>query len=201
MNSLSLSSASDGNDTVEVMLDPVGYAEKPPKKNPENPAKGNPEYGAISNRLSVNQRTLTLEELAEAITNGHAFCPGVMSGGKRNIPSWTAQYLFALDFDDYWTIPLFMETCNRWDITPRFVYPSFSHREDDHRFRAIFVPDQVITDPRLASLVLDIFYRMFTIETNTGKISPGPAQISISQQCQNPQSCEDGVFLFYVISG
>ncbi len=139
---------------AEVMLDRTQYQSKPPKKQPS--------WVSISNALANNRECVSIEELAALLTSGCSFCPGVFSGGKRSNDSWVQQQVFGLDFDGGYTIEQFQEDCLKWRVQPAFAYPTFNHSENDHRFRAVFVCDHVITDIRLRNLVQGQLMLMFS---------------------------------------
>lgn len=146
--------------TVEVMLDKTEYKEKPPK--------GNYLWAVINNAVAQNTESVTLPELAQLLTRGCTFAPGVFVDGKRSNDTWVRQQVFALDFDHDYTIEDFQQTCEELDIHPAFIYPSFNHTDEVHRFRAIFVADTIISDIRLRKLVQGLLMLAFT-KTSTGK--------------------------------
>ena len=47
-----------------------------------------------------------------------------------------------LDFDHNTTIQKELQVCNTLNIVPVFGYTSFSHSEEEHRFRLAFVTDE-----------------------------------------------------------
>lgn len=94
---------------------------------------------------SLTQTDITIENLAEALVNGASFKPGVLQGGMK-ADDWTQQQLFGLDFDDGTRIDEAYIKVTSLGITPCFMYTTFSHKEEHHKFRMIFCNDTVIAD-------------------------------------------------------
>ena len=91
------------------------------------------------------QVNITIENLADALVHGASFKPGVLSGGNK-AENWIEQQLFGLDFDDGIRIEEAYNKVISLGITPCFMYTTFSHKEEHHKFRMIFCNDTVITD-------------------------------------------------------
>lgn len=94
---------------------------------------------------SLTQVNITIENLADALVHGASFKPGVLSGGNK-AENWIEQQLFGLDFDDGIKIEEAYNKVISLGITPCFMYTTFSHKEEHHKFRMIFCNDTVITD-------------------------------------------------------
>ena len=94
---------------------------------------------------SLTQADITIENLADALVNGASFKPGVLVGGNK-AENWYQQQLFGLDFDDGIRIEEAYNKVISLGITPCFMYTTFSHKEEHHKFRMIFCNDTVITD-------------------------------------------------------
>lgn len=88
---------------------------------------------------------ITIENLADALIHGASFKPGVLAGGNK-AKNWIEQQLFGLDFDDGIRIEEAYNKVISLGITPCFMYTTFSHKEEHHKFRMIFCNDTVITD-------------------------------------------------------
>lgn len=88
---------------------------------------------------------ITIEKLAEELVHGASFKPGVLQGGMK-ADNWTQQQLFGLDFDDGIRIDDVYNKVIFLGITPCFMYTTFSHKEEHHKFRMIFCNDTIITD-------------------------------------------------------
>ena len=94
---------------------------------------------------SLTQADITIENLAGALVNGASFKPAVLVGGNK-AENWYQQQLFGLDFDDGIGIEEAYNKVISLGITPCFMYTTFSHKEEHHKFRMIFCNDSVITD-------------------------------------------------------
>ena len=94
---------------------------------------------------SLIQVNITIENLADALVHGASFKPGVLAGGNK-AENWIEQQLFGLDFDDGIRIEEAYNKVISLEITPCFMYTTFSHKEEHHKFRMIFCNDTVITD-------------------------------------------------------
>ena len=94
---------------------------------------------------SMTQVNITIENLADALVHGASFKPGVLAGGNK-AENWIEQQLFGLDFDDGIKIEEAYNKVISLGITPCFMYTTFSHKEEHHKFRMIFCNDIVITD-------------------------------------------------------
>ncbi len=94
---------------------------------------------------SLTQVNITIENLADALVHGASFKPGVLAGGNK-AENWIEQQLFGLDFDDGIRIEEAYNKVISLGITPCFMYTTFSHKEEHHKFRMIFCNDTVITD-------------------------------------------------------
>ena len=94
---------------------------------------------------SLTQTDITIEKLADTLCHGASFKPGVLVGGNK-AENWYQQQLFGLDFDDGIRIEEAYSKVISLGIIPCFMYTTFSHKEEHHKFRMIFCNDTVITD-------------------------------------------------------
>lgn len=94
---------------------------------------------------SLTQADITIEKLADALCHGASFKPGVLVGGNK-AENWYQQQLFGLDFDDGIRIEDAYNKVISLGMVPCFMYTTFSHKEEHHKFRMIFCNDTVITD-------------------------------------------------------
>ena len=139
---------------IDVMLDRTQYRSKP--------ARGDPAWARINHAVAHNRESIGLPELAHLLTQGCSFTPGVFRDGKRSNDTWVQQQAFGLDFDHDYRIEDFLAACDEWSVYPAFTYPTFNHTEQEHRFRAVFINDGVVTDKRLRTLVQGLLMLMFT---------------------------------------
>lgn len=94
---------------------------------------------------SLKQTSISIEDLANALVHGASFKPAALTGGNKS-ENWTQQQLFGLDFDDGISIENAHNKVMSLGITPCFMYTTFSHKEDHHKFRMVFCNDTVITN-------------------------------------------------------
>lgn len=94
---------------------------------------------------SLTQTDITIKDLADALCHGASFKPGVLQDGRK-AENWVQQQFFGLDFDDGIRIEEAYNKVISLEITPCFIYTTFSHKEEHHKFRMIFCNDKVVTD-------------------------------------------------------
>lgn len=94
---------------------------------------------------SISPTEITIKELADALCHGATFKPGYLQGGNK-AENWTQQQLFGLDFDEGTHIEDAYNKVISLGLTPCFMYTTFSHSEEKHKFRMVFCNDVVITD-------------------------------------------------------
>lgn len=92
----------------------------------------------------IVQDEIEIKDLAHGLCNGMTCKPALLNGTKS--ADWIQQQVFALDFDHDTTIEQELQNCNTYGIIPAFGYTSFSHSEEEHHFRLVFITDEVITD-------------------------------------------------------
>lgn len=130
--------------------------------------------GLITNDLS--QVDTELQVLAEALVNGASFCPAVLVGGK-GAANWREQQIFALDIEKGLKIDEAMDIVKNYGLSPCFLYTTFSHTEEAHRFRIIFCNDVPITDgdkrDRLQAVLMSLFYGADPVCKNRNRIFLG----------------------------
>ena len=120
------------------------------------------DMGLITSRLNQTQSTaLSVASLAYSVgATGHTFAPAQYNG-NRSSENWISQQVFPIDIDDGLTIPSFLQRCQTLDIHPAFIYTTFRHTTAAHRYRAVFVMDQVITDDRVREFINRMFLAAF----------------------------------------
>jgi hypothetical protein len=123
-----------GGMPMKVMLDQQAFNEKP---------KGY-EIGVISKRIINNPVDISVEELANELGNGKTFVPATLKEAngvlRRSIENWESQQIFALDFDE----GLRLDEALKDDFlieNAAFLYTTFSHTNEQHKFRVVFVLD------------------------------------------------------------
>ena len=101
------------------------------------------QMGLIVKRAKITD--ITLEELADDLVHGASFRPGILIGGK-GAANWKRQQVFALDIEHSHTIEEAYKKSISLGLIPCFMYTSFSHTDEDHRFRMVYCADRVIFD-------------------------------------------------------
>lgn len=132
---------------VKLMLDKHEFQAKPTGF----------ETGGIQKRIA--QTEIEIEELANGLCHGYTCKPALLIGSKS--ADWIEQQVFMLDFDHGTTVGEQLITAEQLGITPVFLYTSFSHTEQEHRFRMVFINDSIITDVekrnKLQSTLIHLF--------------------------------------------
>lgn len=120
---------------MKLMLDTIEYQRKP---------EGN-KAGGISNRIIKTPVDISIEELANNLVKGKTFIPAYFKEKegmiRRNKDYWHSQEIIALDFDDGMTLD---EAVKEFSDTAVFIYTTFSHTEEHHKFRVVFMLDKII---------------------------------------------------------
>lgn len=122
----------------------VMFYEKQYERKPEGS-----EIGAVQKGLKPTE--IEIEDLATAMSRGATFKPAFLNGTKSS--DFISQQLFALDFDEGTTIQNELNRCRELNIMPVFGYTTFSHKEEQHKFRLVFCADRVISDIGLRNSV------------------------------------------------
>lgn len=134
---------------VKLMLDTKEFTKKP----------NGYETSEIQKR--IKQTEIEIEELAIGLCNGMTCKPALLNGTKS--VDWVQQEIFMLDFDHDTSINEELENCKQLNIMPAFLYTSFSHSEQEHHFRMVFISDKVISDVdtrnKLQSTLINTFFK------------------------------------------
>lgn len=93
---------------------------------------------------ALKPTSIDIRILAEGLSHGCTFKPAFLNGTTSK--GFISQEIFALDFDDGFTIDEALNRCKQKNIFPAFGYTSFSHKPDHHKFRLIFHSDKIIKD-------------------------------------------------------
>lgn len=148
---------------VNVMLDKTRYNSKPSGE----------ETAIIQNRLIKTH--IKLEELSHELCNGCSFRPAILGNLKDN--SFIEQQLFGLDFDENTTIENEIAYAKAINLEPVFVYTTFSHTEQNHKFRMVFCADTLIHDKNtrdnVQNILMHIFNNCDTVAKNSGRLFYG----------------------------
>lgn len=142
---------------IKVQLSDLRYTMKP--MNP----------GKITKELENKSVEIDIMELAQAVgEEGRTFTPACYRGVRRR-ENFIEQQVFALDFDDDFTIEEFKRKTTRYEIYPAIIYETFSSTEQNVRFRAIFVNDCVISNRKVAEILIQMLLKIFPEADNKCK--------------------------------
>ena len=121
---------------VKVIIDEKGYQNKP--KN---------YMGAITKRMAdhKNAYEVDLNQLANYITNGHAFAISYAEGGMSD-NNFISSDLVGLDFDGELTVNEVLDKLKDYHIPANIVYYTYSHGEKGERFRVITALSETVTN-------------------------------------------------------
>lgn len=120
---------------VQVLLDKEHYKHKPQDK----------EVITLTKKLPQSKLSVTLKDLADAVSSGCTWKASVMSDTTND--SFVASQIVALDVDNknsYTSVEDFMALNHKYQ--PCFLYETFSSTKEHERFRVIYVFDKAITD-------------------------------------------------------
>ena len=148
---------------IVCMFDIVEYNSKPNGK----------EAAKIKNRIpSLERKQYTLQEILDSIVKGKTIIPaGIKSNAKQNFIN---QSIFLVDFDNtkngiqmtskeegHVTVEKVLKYCESINFMPTFIYNTFSHTEEQHKFRIAYVFNKPIIDYKIAEKIpkklLEIF--------------------------------------------
>lgn len=91
---------------------------------------------------------------------GYVWKSSLLQGGAKN-ENFKEAHVISLDFDDGLTIEEFHARAKDLGLEPTFIYQTFSHTEENHRFRVIWRLNEVITMPQLKNalqlMIMEVF--------------------------------------------
>ena len=119
--------------------------------NPEFKKPGNEEYRKIQKIIcnDENIKELDFKRFAYLVgEKGYIWKSSLLEGGAKN-ENFKEAYILSLDFDDGMRIDEFLSISKDLGLEPTFIYQTFSHTEENHRFRVIWKLNEVITMPQL----------------------------------------------------
>ena len=127
----------DSKGNIYVGVDTVPTARKPDRGEGYI-------YGEIRKRATAQWGTVPVDGFADLVGNhGHAFIPGHLENGFK-AGCCTEQQVFAIDFDNGFTVEEFRKRCEELGLYISIIYHTLSHTHDNERFRAIFITDDII---------------------------------------------------------
>ncbi len=118
-------------------------------------------------QMNIRKAVVSIDELIEHLTNGGTIKPASLSG--RTSDTWLSQQIYLLDFDHGTTIEEQIERAKSLGIEPIFAYTSFSHTEEEHRFRFVFCLEEATNDIRVRNVVQYTLMKLFNKADQTTK--------------------------------
>lgn len=142
--------------TIKLQLDNTGYKQKPTS-----------EYSRIKPRVQNSEPIdISIADLLDKLAQGHTVSPAVMNGTKAS--EWAQQQLFLVDVDSdkknpapLLTVDKAIEICKTNQLPLCFYYYTFSHTENNPRFRLGFVMDTVITELIKRKTIVEVLLTLF----------------------------------------
>ena len=121
------------------------------------------EYGRIQKIICTEENIKEMDFKAFAKYVGEFGChwkSALVVDGSKN-ENFKEAYVLALDFDNGITIEEFQTKANDLGLAPSFIYKTFSHTEEHHKFRAVWRLNEVITMPQLKNalqlMIMEVF--------------------------------------------
>ena len=145
---------------VKVIIDEKGYKNKP--KN---------YMGAITNRMAApeNACEVDLNQLANYITNGHAFSISYAEGGMTD-NNFVSSDLVGLDFDGEKTVSEVLESLKEYNIPANIIYYTYSHGEKGERFRVITALSERVTNKDEYKRIIKGYQSLFGSDTDNATV-------------------------------
>ncbi|MBQ4515751.1 MAG: hypothetical protein II978_03065 [Clostridia bacterium] len=135
-------------------IDSVAHSSKPSKL----------ELGAINNRVILDRNfvNVTFDEFVKKVAQeGKSFLPAHFTNETRTNATWEYQFIFGLDIEHGETLQEAVDICKTYNLLPNLIYTTFSHTEEEHRFRIVWFMEEVITDVRLQKFIQIGLMRFF----------------------------------------
>jgi hypothetical protein len=137
---------------MKIYLDHKEYKEKPNHK----------EIIYINKRILNNQVDIGIEQLAKEIGRGKTFIPASFKNidgtVKRQIKHWESQQIICLDFDNGMKLD---EAIKEFKNNAVFIYTTFSHNENNHKFRVVFLLDKCINNYHELQVIYNYLYNKY----------------------------------------
>lgn len=131
------------------------------------------EAAIIKNKIqNLQMRKYTLDQILESITKGKTIIPaGIKSNAKQN---FKGQQVFLVDFDntkngikiksneaEHVTVDKILEYCKSIKLEPTFIYNTFSHTDNQHKFRLGYVLEKPVTEYKIAEKIPEKLLEIF----------------------------------------
>lgn len=145
---------------INIMSNPT--MTKPIKRGEIKTVKGQLTYSEVQRNIwkPINRKELTFKQFAYYVgQKGSLWKSSLMSGAKNT--DFEKAYVMSLDFDDDLTIEQFISNSKDLGLEPSFIYKTFSHTEEQHRFRVIWRLNTPIEDPQLKTAIQLMLMEVF----------------------------------------
>lgn len=151
---------------IKLIIDKVGYSTKPQGF----------EVGKIINRMTIQTaKEYSIEEIKQSILDGKTIRPSNCDGKEdtwksqqvflididnegnltddivlndyvKLVESKKTKVRFLVGSKQHKSYDDIIEHCKNINLIPNFIYTSFNHKEEQHKYRLVFVLDKEITD-------------------------------------------------------
>ncbi len=118
-------------------------------------------------KIQVTHCKTSVEKLIECIEQGTPITAQVFDGDRRKTPNFMAQTMFALDFDDTLKLSQIKDICADYRLPFNFGYPTYSHTENNPRYRIIFICDGEVRHPKMATDLYKAFSIIFSSQNDS----------------------------------
>lgn len=113
-------------------------------------------------------KEVSLEEFSIYIENLHIWCPATFKGNRKAQNELSSIQLFALDFDGGISISEVLERAEKYRI-PAAMYYETMNSVNFSKFRVVFICNIVVTDVKLALLIINCICTIFPEVDHTSK--------------------------------
>ena len=129
--------------------------------NTENRKPTAKEYGKLQKSICHSIQDLSFKQFAYLVgEKGYFWKSSLLVGGAKN-ENFKEAYVISLDFDNGITVTDFLEKSRDLGLEPTFIYHTFSHTDENNRFRAIWRLNETITDPQLKTAIQLMIMEVF----------------------------------------
>ena len=112
-------------------------------------------------------KELSLIDIAKELQAGKSFCRVKLKDNHRCNESFESFQLIWCDIDGEYCINEFLDICNKYNIIPSVLYPTFSDTGEFNRFRAIFKLNKQSSDLRNWYLISHMMDFIFNFKDNS----------------------------------
>lgn len=117
----------------------------------------------IKNRIQENNFSIynSVEQIENEIIRGKTCIPSAIKGNPKE--NWRMQQVFFIDFDNkideenitiensnHVSVDKIIDYCKSINLLPTIIYNTFSHTEQQHKFRLVYIFEQPIVDIEIA---------------------------------------------------